>query len=167
MFLFNRPYVFLWLVACLSACGGGGGGSSNVIAPTDFGSITNVPASFNWSTNKTRALAVTVNRASGSVGAVQVRITSAITTDPSDSSVLLARPKAGDGIVWLALGLPDANGTLPSWTTQTANFGNVTLPVSTTQVLVQVIDITNPGNGILATSLVNVADFSNGLTLSI
>ena len=184
MSLFKPSHFLVLLVASLSACGGGGGGggSGGTPAVTSFSEIKVTDSAWTWTTNQTASAAtVTVTRSSGVVGVVLLVIANFTDTDPSDSSVKLAVAQALSPIATVNLGLPPidpATGLVvgypsnpsaaPAWTTLAADFGNLTLPAATTKVLVQVIDIANPANGVLVQQVVNVSDlFGSKVALSI
>lgn len=163
MFFLKSHYLTLALVAVLSACGGGGGGGSSGggSTPPTVGTFQEIKAAsdFSWATTAPMTGAkLTLQRTSGAaLGKLQVWVSNYTDTDPLNPTIALTEPMRTSLIqsVWLSPGA--------STSTQ-LDLSTLTLPSTTTAVLIEVFDPENVSGALLAKK-VTLASLKTGLTL--
>lgn len=176
MFFLKPHFILIVLAALLSACGGGGGSTPppSTTTPSSFKDIS-VPSTFTWATTQTASqdVVVKVMRKDGtSVGEVKVLISTFTNADPTGNPTGVPTPIRASELATIILGLAvDANGngtsaTQPSWSELSANFGKLSLPVTTGEVLVEVFDVARPEKQAVS-AIVAVKDLVAGVAISL
>lgn len=161
MISFKTQLLLVASATILSACGGGSGGTAAPAASVATPLATTTPAeNFSWSTTA-QIKGITVTRANGQpLGDVNVLISTFSTVDPTGNGTETEPIRTGT----IGSGLAsNATGASAS-----ADFGQLTVPATSTEVLVEVLDVSNPGNGRLLFQRVSAASLASAvLNLSI